>query len=71
MKIIKWGNEQKRKEPASNIKRFVCKNCGCIFEASKQEYDMYAYYNGPDQCKCPCCGMLVHTTLRERVETYL
>ena len=34
MKIIKEGDLNKLKK----IKRFECKECGCIFEADKNEY---------------------------------
>lgn len=42
IQIIRQGN---LKEP---VMRFVCPNCGCVFEADRESYK---------QCftSCPCC----------------
>ena len=57
MKIIKEGNLDKLKK----IKRFECKECGCIFEAEKDEYKWDSQYNETYYyCKCPCCYQTVY-----------
>lgn len=48
MRIIKEGNLDKLKNPVE----FECSRCGCVFEATDDEYTIdgrYATY------KCPCC----------------
>ena len=58
MKIIKEGNLDKLKK----IKRFECKECGCIFEAEKDEYKWDSQYNETYYyCACPCCNQIVYT----------
>lgn len=53
MKILKEGNLEKAKKPAI----FTCFDCGCQFEANKDEYRLEEgqrdYY---PLCDCPCCG---------------
>ena len=57
MKIIKQGDANKLKR----IKRFECKECKCIFEAEKNEYQTGSQYNEIYYyCKCPCCGSIVY-----------
>ena len=57
MKIIKTGKPPKRGNP----KVFSCKKCGCIFEASKDEYSSGTQYNETYYyCKCPCCKDYAH-----------
>lgn len=52
MKIIKKGNLEIIKKP----KRFSCSRCGCIFEASKDEYKAGNQYNDIYfYAECPCC----------------
>lgn len=41
MKIIKAGNKNRLLQ----IKRFQCQRCGCIFEATKDEYYSDRQYN--------------------------
>lgn len=41
MKIIKAGNKNRLLQ----IKRFQCQRCGCIFEATKDEYYSDQQYN--------------------------
>ena len=59
MKIIKEGIR-----PAIT-KRFICSNCGCIWEAEKDEYNVTSYLSMMhDELKvyymnCPCCGAFV------------
>ena len=58
MKIIKEGNLNK----LERIKRFECKECGCIFEAGKDEYKWGSQYNySYYYCKCPFCHQTVYT----------
>ena len=58
MKIIKEGDLNKLKR----IKRFECKECGCIFEAEKDEYKEGSQYNETYYyCACPCCNQTVYT----------
>lgn len=59
MKIIKEGNLECLKAK----KRFACPDCGCIFEATKDEY--YGVELQLDQataCPCPYCGREVFWT---------
>lgn len=52
MKIIKAGNKNRLLQ----IKRFQCQRCGCIFEATKDEYYSDQQYNDIYYfCQCPCC----------------
>ena len=59
MKIIKEGIRP------ILIKRFICTNCGCIWEAGKSEYNVTSYlgmmHDGLKafNMNCPCCGTLV------------
>lgn len=58
MKIIKEGNLNKLKK----IKRFECEECGCIFEAEKDEYKWGSQYNEEYYyCACPCCNQIAYT----------
>ena len=57
MKIIKHGQ---------GYITFTCKSCGCVFKASKIEYETidlvrFAERVEYNQCKCPECGMNVQT----------
>lgn len=54
MKIIKQGNLEKLKQ----IKRFKCDNCGCVFEAEKDEYRYVCSSRNEDyySCICPYCN---------------
>ncbi len=57
MKIIKEGNLKKLKK----IKRFVCEECGCIFEAEEYEYKWGSQYNETYYyCTCPCCNQIAY-----------
>lgn len=57
MKIIKPGILP------SKIIRFTCGNCGCIFEAEENEYELvsnqmeYLETKASYKCKCPTCGV--------------
>lgn len=59
MKIIKQGSMV---ETMLKTVTFECDNCGCIFEANKQEYTVKPYrwwdFFGGDTytCKCPYCN---------------
>ena len=59
MKIIKVGHIDKK------TKRFTCKECGCVFEANKDEYrfadQMEALHDGIEAvCDCPHCKSKVY-----------
>lgn len=57
MRIIKYGDKNKIKK----IKKFECKECGCIFEAVKGEYETGSQYNNIYYyCRCPCCHSVVY-----------
>lgn len=52
MKILKEGNI----DVINKVKRFECTNCGCIFEATKDEYKIGSQYNTTYYtCECPFC----------------
>lgn len=53
VEIIKEGDTGRLKA----TKRFQCDECGCVFEADKDEYQSDMQYNTAYfYCKCPCCG---------------
>jgi hypothetical protein len=53
MKIIKEGDIEHLKL----TKRFLCRGCGCVFDADKWEYSSYSSYNEVYfVCPCPTCG---------------
>lgn len=64
MRIIKDGTI-----PSTTI-RFICDNCGCIFEAEKGEYGYSSQLEvlhdglGSYKCQCPCCQRTVYTDWR-------
>lgn len=49
---------------------FECDECGCIFEAEKDEYSYSSQMEvmhdglGGNKCKCPCCNNMVYTKNR-------
>lgn len=54
MRIIKFGVTDKK------TKQFICNECGCVFEADKDEYrladQMEAMHDGIEAvCICPYC----------------
>lgn len=56
MRIINHGNVPRK------VRRFICRNCGCIFEAEKGEYLVRfdrneEYY----EANCPDCHNAVHS----------
>lgn len=67
IKIIKKGNP----EPIIQIiRRFECKVCGCVFEASLESCVTYLnsgesdfLYDGIGFCGCPDCGALCVGTI--------
>ena len=62
MEIIQKGDTKR----LLKIKRFTCKECGCVFEANKTEYKYGSQYNeGYYYCNCPCCGNKVYKDERE------
>ncbi len=57
MTVLKEGNCDCAKMLVLKIRRFKCDQCGCVFEANKDEYKSVAQYNDIYYfCKCPCCG---------------
>lgn len=61
MKIIIPGDLKK----LNKTKQFTCKNCGCLFEANKDEYYIGAQYNEEYYyCKCPFCDKLVYGEIK-------
>lgn len=52
MKIIKEGVIPK------TCRRFICNNCGCIFECDEGEYEVHFCQREGDWCvsNCPTCG---------------
>lgn len=65
MKIIKKGREKDLKK----TKRFTCRECGCVFEADKGEYQSGQQYNETYFfCKCPFCGKEAPETVMRGAE---
>lgn len=59
MNIISEGDPKKLKR----LRRFNCKDCGCVFKADKDEYKANMQYNQTYyMCDCPCCGKSVTTS---------
>ena len=51
LQILQTGNASSQKS-----KRFECENCGCIWLADKDEYEIdWSRYSLPAYCACPCC----------------
>lgn len=51
----------KKGKPVTSSVKFMCKRCGCEFEASKDEYSAEFYRNTTIYaCECPNCGRLVY-----------
>ena len=62
MKVIKEGDLAAAERLHMAIKHFICPDCGCIFEANKNEYETcYQYNEASYGCKCPTCGAPVFT----------
>lgn len=50
MTILRDGDIKKIRK----YKYFLCENCGCIWEAKKDEYETHTQYNEEYYCcKCP------------------
>lgn len=64
MKIIKDGTIP------STIIRFICDNCGCVFDAEKGEYECSSQMEvmhdglGAYKCECPCCKRITYADRR-------
>lgn len=57
MKIIRQGDPDR----LHKVKRFMCRECGCIFEADKEEYKTGNQYNESYVwCECPYCANTAH-----------
>ena len=54
MKVIVAGDIERTKR----IIRFTCRDCGCVWEAGKDEYTYnFDQKDGEySSMKCPCCG---------------
>lgn len=54
MKVIIPGDIERTKR----IIRFTCRDCGCVWEAGKDEYTYnFDQKDGEySSMKCPCCG---------------
>lgn len=65
IKVVKEGDPNRLKAS----KRFQCDECGCVFEADKDEYQSDMQYNTMYfYCECPCCGKTARPILmREEV----
>ena len=55
MKILQNGDPSMLLKP----KRFLCKSCGCLFEANNGEYNTGTQRDPECWCKCPVCGRSV------------
>ena len=64
MKIIKEGDLGRVKR----MRRFACRECGCVFEASASEYRVEPDYRNGSYCvhRCPTCGKEVKTPNDDR-----
>ena len=61
MKILKPGDLSLIKR----TKRFECRNCGCIFQADKDEYKINHQYNEEyAYCQCPFCHKTVYGEMK-------
>jgi len=61
MKIIREGNVKR----LLKTKRFTCKECGCVFEANKGEYESGVQYNEEYfYCQCPTCKRTAYSDER-------
>lgn len=59
MEIIRKGDLRRLK----HIKRFYCRDCGCVFDADNTEYQYDNQYNEEYwYCKCPTCGRNAYDT---------
>ena len=60
MEIIREGDLRR----AKHIKRFYCRECGCVFDADNSEYryDTTQYNEDSFYCKCPTCGHKAYDT---------
>lgn len=57
MTILKDGDLDHIIQVVLKTRRFECEQCGCEFEANKDEYKVVSQYNEISYfCKCPCCG---------------
>lgn len=64
MRILLAGDPKAAEYLKKKPVRFQCLTCGCIFEATNDEYKMAADYDRHYQATCPCCYQLA-TASRE------
>jgi hypothetical protein len=59
MKIIKYGTM-----PNNQVRSFVCKKCGTLFQATAVEYqramEIYTEDKIKYKCRCPLCNLWVY-----------
>lgn len=64
MRIISKGDLSR----LDKVIRFTCEECGCVFEASKEEYS-YDYYQRDDTTlywiRCPVCNHVIDRTQKD------
>ncbi len=58
-------------DPAKAKKLFKCENCGCVFKASKEEYNTSTLFGegmnvSSFDCECPYCGLTAYPDKAER-----
>ena len=53
IKVIAHGHDLKK-----IVRRFICRNCGCMFDADSEDYQVsHAQYNDTVfEAVCPECG---------------
>lgn len=58
MKIERAGSLRDARRYQRRPARFVCRACGCVFVADKNEYSDMSNQRDGDMysCGCPCCG---------------
>lgn len=67
MEIIKMGDLNRPHNPQT----FECTCCGCVFEATDEEYDYADFLETTHdgiyaKCKCPCCDDTVYLYENEK-----
>lgn len=58
MKVIREGDRELARKKEERVLQFMCSVCGCIWEATKDEYNttFNSYNQGYAECNCPTCG---------------
>ena len=84
MKIVRYGSEkyrikkQERYKRLHLIKKFRCKECGCVFyaDASKDEWILWSVNyirkrSSELRAKCPYCEKIVRRKITGIIKAYL